>query len=1242
MAQHFSFRIPWHDNGWNGTVCKEPSENYACMRLKGINQERDEALEAKCATCRLCTIEQKQAIPCIREGAAFMSPDEIKLTITHPFSSWSDHHSHLLPTDEVIPSYAYPARPFKWLMRERFVSPGKCDRIENWALEKGVDYHPDYEPQMDNKTWVQDGRNQKAVFDAFFSDVKPNDSLCVFYAKQVPFVEDARRVVIGIGHIKSVDSPVKYSSTNDNGMTSYAWENMVHHSIRADMRDGFLLPYAELMKYANEHDSFDISNATVFAADDYFEEFSYAAEHLSHDAVIDVILQCISCLEVVKNCHIPGNWNECIKWLNDQLTSVWEDRGAFPGFGPMLTAIGVPSGPVVAKELRNHCGEGDNLWDLFEKMLEKPQEYLSQLCFKQITSVVKSTWNGLSKERKKLFKLLSRVYISSDQAKMLFTSEQREKIGIFINDSDIINNPYVIYEQTRDKAEQYRISIKKVDLAFYPPQFIADNFPVPEPSAMDSAVDRRRVRALAVSVLENVALEGSTLMPSKNLIYAIESMNIQPKCPITSDMISSMHDFFKDEVEAKKDAFDKDYYKLDRYKKIDFLISSKLTKRIKSPNRHIVPVDWRAKVDEVCNSFSPNPNKEIEEQARAEKAAALKTLAEARLSVLIGGAGTGKTTVLEILCKEPAIQEGGILLLAPTGKARVRMSSGLSGKVRFVAQTIAQFLISNGRYDSETCSYKMLSPAERQKVKGAAVPKTVIVDEASMITEDMFGALIDAISNDAERIILIGDYNQLPPIGAGRPFVDLVRYLRTVDNIRSFPMIGNNFAKLTITNRQLPNAVTNKVRSDVRLSRWFTDEDGSLDEDIFQDMQSGQTDDHLIFRQWRSQEELDQLLCEQIAIITGMNGVDDIDGFSQSFGGVKYTRGKYCGDTFFSTSSKGGHCAKLAEKWQIIAPVKNGIHGILHMNHMIHDKYRRESIALAESRKYPEIAPKVGAEGIVYGDKVINVTNKQRKCSVGDGYVANGEIGIVCGPAKKQTFTVEFSSQIGTVFEYTPHDFTDDTDTLELAYALTVHKSQGSQFKAVIVVLSDKCFLQSKELLYTALTRQKDKLIILYDAEAYNLKKYSSMQYSEIAKRYTDLFEAPKIVEVNEKFYEENLIHKTKNGIMVRSKSEVIIANMLCDSGFDDFLYEERLQLGDTFKLPDFTIRDAASGTYIIWEHLGMLGNEEYRKAWETKKQVYEAYGYSEKNGNLIVTMDSLDGGIDCQEIQRKIDEYLS
>ena len=1245
MAQHFSFRVPWHDNGWDGAVCTSPSENYACMRLKGINQSRDEELENKCAGCKLCNLDSLEDMPCIREGGAFMSPDSISVTVTHPYSSWSEYHKHLKPLTETIPPYSYPARPFRWVMRERYIGPKKYKYIEELAAEKGFEYHPEYEPNMSNKTWVQDGRNQEQVFKSFFSDAIEDESICIFYAKQVPFIEDLRRIIVGIGHIKKVNDVIKYDMTNPGGMTSCAWENMIGHSIRDDMKDGFLFPYNALMEYTAEHPDFDIRTGTVFAAEDYFEEFSYATEQLSHDAVIDVLLQSLRVVEVYKNCKLPGNWDAVIKWLNDQLTLVWEDRGAFPGLGAVLAAFGIPSGPVVAKEVKDQCGD-EPIWGMLDKAIENPEKYLSDICASQVNDVIKSTWKSLSTVRRDFIHLISRVALTVDQAKVIYAEEGRDSLGLTFTEQDVIENPYILYELTRDKAEMYRIAIKKVDLAFYPPEFIAKKYPIDKPSAMNSSVDQRRVRALAVAMLEKKTDEGNTLMPVKNMILSIADLDIEPKCPVTGDMMAGMNEFFSAQVEIKQDAFGKDYYKLIRYKKIDFLISKQITKRVQSPNRLKIDTDWRARVDEECNKFKPNPNMEIEDMARREKAATLKVLAEARVSVLIGGAGTGKTTVLEILCKEPEIQNGGILLLAPTGKARVRMSQGLRGKVDFKAKTIAQFLRTTGRYDVDTGQYKILTPAEKHNVKGEAIPKTVIIDESSMLNEDMFGALLDAVGNEAERVIFVGDYNQLPPIGAGRPFVDMVRYIKTVDKIGNFPVVGKNYAKLTITNRQLPNATTNKVRSDVRLAKWYTDEPEDRDEDIFAEIQAGTPDGRIVFKQWHEKEELESLLCETIAEVANMSDPDDVDGFNISMGGVPHHGDKYDGLTFFNYS-KGEYkgCASKSEDWQILSPVRNDSHGVLHMNHFIHEKYRADSIQLAaESDKIPN---RMGAEGIVYGDKVINVVNQRRDAfpkENSDNYVANGEIGIASGGWGQNKFLkIEYASQLGCNYSYTEkEDFSDEgTDPLELAYALTVHKAQGSQFTAVIVVLSDKCFLMSKELLYTALTRQKDLLIILYDQEAYNLKKYSSMEYSDIAQRYTDLFEAPKIVEVNQKYFEENLIHRTKNGIMVRSKSEVIIANMLCDNGIEDFLYEEKLPLGDTYKLPDFSFKDAASGSYIIWEHLGMLGNAEYKAAWEEKKKIYEANGFSEANGNLIVTEDGLNGSIDSQVIQEKIDEYL-
>ncbi len=116
--------------------------------------------------------------------------------------------------------------------------------------------------------------------------------------------------------------------------------------------------------------------------------------------------------------------------------------------------------------------------------------------------------------------------------------------------------------------------------------------------------------------------------------------------------------------------------------------------------------NWTAIVNKAFGEI--NKDDIDEATARKEKAAVLKELAEARLSVLIGGAGTGKTTLLSLLCTSEIIKNGGILLLAPTGKARVKMSQAMSERgVKANAKTVAQFLISNGRFDFNTMQYQL-------------------------------------------------------------------------------------------------------------------------------------------------------------------------------------------------------------------------------------------------------------------------------------------------------------------------------------------------------------------------------------------------------------------------------------------------------------------------------------------------------------------------------------------------------
>ena len=211
---------------------------------------------------------------------------------------------------------------------------------------------------------------------------------------------------------------------------------------------------------------------------------------------------------------------------------------------------------------------------------------------------------------------------------------------------------------------------------------------------------------------------------------------------------------------------------------------------------HTGDFDWRGLVDQGINETLPQDPHEFqrEERARREKAEALKQPFRSRLCVLVGQAGTGKTTLLRMLCSLPGLAEIGLVLLAPTGKARVRLEEQ-TGK-RGAGQTLAQFLIRHQRYDGQTRTYFPKPRAPR-----CGDYRTVSVDECSMLTELQLAALIDSLTN-VERLILVGDPRQLPPIGAGRPFVDIVRELEPENVETLFPQCGPNYAELTTPRRQ--------------------------------------------------------------------------------------------------------------------------------------------------------------------------------------------------------------------------------------------------------------------------------------------------------------------------------------------------------------------------------------------------------------------------------------------------------
>jgi hypothetical protein len=101
---HISIRVPWHDNGWNGTICQNPLNNTSCLRLKNIGMRRNDEVEASRAGANWAGLPPEQLPACASERGAFMAPAAYRRMVNHPYSRTSDTHKHfeLTPFEETL------------------------------------------------------------------------------------------------------------------------------------------------------------------------------------------------------------------------------------------------------------------------------------------------------------------------------------------------------------------------------------------------------------------------------------------------------------------------------------------------------------------------------------------------------------------------------------------------------------------------------------------------------------------------------------------------------------------------------------------------------------------------------------------------------------------------------------------------------------------------------------------------------------------------------------------------------------------------------------------------------------------------------------------------------------------------------------------------------------------------------------------------------------------------------------
>ena len=1173
----------------------------------------------------------------------FLSSRPQRRIAQHAYSNTSEHHGHIADTAFIHPAYSAAATPFGWLLKEsawgKDWKKGKLDSyslVERYGIDSAPEHEPDEPGWLSARPWIQGEKNQAALLNAFFGALKPKQSLIFAYAKRIPLIDDNRCMLIGVGRITSVGELQEwdYDPPQHEGLRSYLWERSVGHTIRPDGKDGVLLPYHDLLERCDDDPLLNPSPYIAFIPDAYREEFLFASEHVSPGTAIAALLSVKTALANYEK-HFGGDWSQQQKWIDRQLGELWTMRGPFPGMGSVLCAMGVEYGYQLAYHCWEKAGENGDPWPFLAALVQNPDDLPGDL--KNQIEGFADTWTYLASDRGSdrfaFCKLLARFDITLQQATRWWDESSRDNAGITLSGADlsdaaIMENPYLFYECDRDQPEA--IAFETIDQGAFPEKAIASKHPLAAPSKIIGPVDGRRLRAATAAVLEEAAINGHTLTSRADIIAALREKPLSPPLPASDDQFEIHADKLGPIVTACRLENGKPAYQLDRLVVSRELIANTVRKRVNQGKRHTVETDWLNRLDATFPDDTKASKGSSEYLRRQEKAAALEELAASRFSVLIGPAGTGKTTLMGFLCKADPIVNRGILLLAPTGKARVRLqlSTGLEAK------TLAQFLRPQ-RYREATQSYRVIGDTERY-----AACKTVIVDEASMLTEEQLAALFDGLGG-VERIILVGDPSQLPPIGAGRPFVDIVKLLQPENFPVNQPRISKGYAELTIGSRQ-----KGEERHDLEFAELFSGRlAGPAQDEIIADVKVGEIGPHLRICSWSSPAELATML----PAVTGEELGVDPKNREQSFAEQALGGNESKGSVYFNFWNSG----PAADRWQILSPLKGEAAGTLTLNRMIQQGFRgktKRKAALVD-RRFAKVPPPMGGDGIIYGDKVINLGNHRRRWvfpeEFDDGteplrYVANGEIGIVTGPFKKKGKTtklnnlkVTLSSQPGYEYTYWQSDLDEDKNLLELAYALTVHKAQGSEFDTVFVVLPNPCRILSRELLYTALTRQNERLVLFCQGEPHKLLEYRHL--SDAARRLTNLFEAPEPVQIDQHVYDGKHIHRSRRKELMISKSEVIIANELSASGIE-YNYELPFIGKDgSRRYPDFTIEDPDTGVTWLWEHLGMLGNPEYDKKWGYKQQWYRENGVKsiEEGGGdaatLITTTET--NGIDHDQI---------